>query len=335
MDEPTPVETATAFKDRRGGLIAFGIVLILIGCVCALLVGMMAVTQTLMQATAPGSRPPAAPFAGGYRSMLPVVVMYGGLAVVFIWLGIGSILTRRWVPPLVLILSWTWMITGIIAVVGAAVFLPIMLSSRMPPGSEPMPDGARTAIVASSTGCLAVFFVLLPVAFVLFYRSRHVKATCDARDPVVRWTDACPPSVLGLSLALGFGAVSFPFMMVLNPPVVPCFGMLLSGAPAAAALLVMAVAWVYCAWATYKMKPEGWWATVIVFAVTTVSGLITFWRVDLIEMYRLMDYPEEQIAQIQQFSFLTSRDMLLWMAVGSLLMFGYLLYVKKYFRRPA
>ena len=111
--------------------------------------------------------------------------------------------------------------------------------------------------------------------------------------------------------------------------------MLLSGAPAAAALLVMAVAWVYCAWATYKMKPEGWWATVIVFAVTTVSGLITFWRVDLVEMYRLMDYPEQQIAQIQQFSFLTSRDMLLWMAFGSLLMFGYLLYVKKYFRRPA
>jgi len=331
MNEPTPVAITSDFKDRRGGLIAFGIVLILLGCVCVLLVAMMALTQVWLQRAASASGPRADVMADSYRTMLGASLMYGGLAVTFIWLGVGSIMARRWARALVLILSWTWLITGVIAVVGVAAILPTILSGAMPSGTAPMPEGARTAFVVGSTGCLSVFLVLLPIVFVLFYRSRHVKATCDARDPVVRWTDACPPAVLGLSVALGAGAVSFPLMMVLNRPVVPCFGILLSGAPAAAALLVMAAASAYCAWATCKLKPEGWWATVVIFAVSTVSGLLTFWRVDLVEVYRSMDYPEDQIAQLQQFGFFTSRDLLLWMAFGSLLMFGYLWYVKKFF----
>jgi len=331
MNEPTPDVITTDFKDRRGGLIAFGIVLILLGCVCVLLVAMMVLTQVWMQPAASASGPRPDVMAGGYRTMLGASLVYGALAVMFIWLGIGSIMTRRWARVLVLILSWTWLITGVIAVVGIAAILPTALSTAMPPGAEPIPEGARTAIVAGTAGCLSVFFVLLPVAFALFFRSRHVKATCDARDPVVRWTDACPPAVLGLSVALGAGAVSFPLMMVMNPVVVPCFGILLSGAPAAAALLVMAAAWAYCAWATCKLKPEGWWATVVIFAVSTVSALLTLWRVDLVEIYRLMKYPEEQLAQIQQFGFVTNRCMLAWVAFCSLLMFGYLWYVKKYF----
>ena len=47
---------------------------------------------------------------------------------------------------------------------------------------------------------LGVFFVILPAVWIFFYKSRQVKATCEARDPVARWTDACPLPVLALCL---------------------------------------------------------------------------------------------------------------------------------------
>ncbi|NIA21142.1 MAG: hypothetical protein GWP05_04030 [Anaerolineaceae bacterium] len=52
----------------------------------------------------------------------------------------------------------------------------------------------------------------------------------------------------------------------------------------------------------------------------------------MVEMYRLMGTAEQQIRQIQQYGFLQARNMLLLMALSALPLFGYLLYVKKYFR---
>ena len=50
------------------------------------------------------------------------------------------------------------------------------------------------------------------------------------------------------------------------------------------------------------------------------------------ELYALMGYPEQQMEQIKKFNFITSG----WMVWGSLLtmlpIFGYLIYVKKFFR---
>jgi len=51
-------------------------------------------------------------------------------------------------------------------------------------------------------------------------------------------------------------------------------------------------------------------------------------------MYRAMGYSEPLIDQMQQYNYLTNRSMLLFMSVGSLPFLGYLLYTKRYFRRP-
>jgi hypothetical protein len=182
---------------------------------------------------------------------------------------------------------------------------------------------------------MSVIFLVLTGMLVLFYRSPHVKATCEARDPVVRWTDACPLPVLALSLMLGFSAESMLPMLVAYHSVMPFFGRLLTGAPGTLLILVMIALWSYCAWAAYRLKPAGWWTILIGFGVMMASTLITFARVDPIEMYRLMGYPEQQIAQIQQYSFLKGSNFFLLMLICPLPLFGYLVWVKKYFCPPS
>jgi hypothetical protein len=326
MNEPPTVPLTVDFKDRHGGLIAFGILVIIIGFVCALSVPLMILGQTI-SARATGT-------ATDLRTMCPAMMMYGGLAVVFIWLGVGSTMARRWARALLLILAWAWLLTGVLTLFALAVFLP-MVFAHLPSGGQPMPAAARVVATIFALGFTSVMFVILPGLLVLFYRSPHVKATCEARDPVARWTDACPLPVLAVSLILGYGAVWMAVMLFFYHGVMPFFGYLLSGLPGATLILALIALWVYCAWATYHLKVAGWWTVLIAFGVVIASALLTFARVDLMDMYRLMGYPEQQIEQLQRFSFLTGRNMLFFMSICSLPFLGFLLYVKKYFRQTA
>jgi hypothetical protein len=103
-----PVETALLpdYKDRSTGLMVFGILTLLLGCLAGLFVSLMLVGQ-MAAAKAPNA-PPA-----NYAAILPAIGIYGGLAVALIWLGIGSIMARRWARALLLIFSWSWLIMGI------------------------------------------------------------------------------------------------------------------------------------------------------------------------------------------------------------------------------
>ncbi len=324
MDQPPPLSPITEFKDRHGGLIGFGILVILIGCVCALFVPLMFWGQAMAAGRTGG--------APNYRMMIPGAITYGVLAVSFIWLGIGSIMARRWARALLLILSWAWLVIGVIMIGWMAFLLP-RIFQQPPPGGHPMPEGALTIALVVTLAIMGVMFVVLPGLLVLFYRSRHVKATCEARDPVERWTDACPLPVLALSLFLVFGMVSMVPMAVAYHGVMPFFGRLLSGPPGTALILAMIAVWGYCAVASYRCEISAWWILLISFVVLTVSSILTFSRVDPMEMYRLMGYPEHQVEQLKQYSLLWGNRLMLFMSLSPVPFLGYLLYVKKYFPR--
>ncbi|MGD0015914.1 MAG: hypothetical protein ABSC38_00095 [Verrucomicrobiia bacterium] len=326
MNQTMSVSSGSGFKDRRGGLICFGIIMIVIGCVCALFVPLMFLGQ-MMSTKATGGAP-------NYSMMAPAALIYALLAVAFVWLGIGSIMARRWARALLLILAWIWLVTGIFMIGFMAFFLPSVFANQ-PSGGHQLPETTLVVVMIVALGFISVIFLVLPGMLVLFYRSPHVKATCEARDPVVRWTDACPLPVLALSLLLGFSAVSMLPMLVVYHSVMPFFGRLLTGAPGTLLILVMIALWGYCAWAAYRLKSAGWWIILIGVGVMMASSLITFARVDPIEMYRLMGYPEQQIAQIEQYSFFKGGNLFLLMLICPLPLFGYLLWVKKYFRPPA
>ncbi len=122
------------FKDRRTGLITFGILEILLGVLCVLLSGLMVLSQVML------SRTTATPL--NWQMILPAIFMYLGIAVVFVWLGIGSIQCRGWARALMLIIAWIWLCVGIVMVPVMAVMMPRILSYA-PPGGQAMPSNRQ------------------------------------------------------------------------------------------------------------------------------------------------------------------------------------------------
>ena len=331
--EATPVEStpSPSYKDRSTGLTVFGIFTLLLGGLCALLVPLMLVGQ-MAAARANPSQPNLA-------MMLPGIILYGGLGIALVWLGIGSILARRWARALLLIFSWSWLLGGLIALVSMAFVMPRVLAqppaANGTPGNQAMPAAALDAVMAFMFFFFAIFFILLPVVWILFFKSPHVKATCEARDPATRWTDACPLPVLALCLWLLFAVPMLLLMPIVAHGVMPFFGMFLTGVPGSLLCLAVAALWTYAAWWLYKLDVRGWWLILIAFLIFIVSSLLTYARHDIIEVYRLMGYPEAQIEQIQKVGLLSGHRMN-WLMLFCMVPFlGYILFVKKYFQPKA
>jgi hypothetical protein len=330
--EAAPLESAPTpalYKDCSGGLTVFGILTILFGCVA----GLFCLLMLAQAATSEAMRAQV-----GLQGILPGVFMYGGLGVALVWLGIGSIMARRWARALLLIFSWLCLITGVAGLLFMVFFMPQMLANMSAGGAAGQPGlSPRLQAVVMAVVCLmfGVFLIIVPAVWIFFYGNRDVKATCEMRDPVTRWTDSCPLPVLALALLF---MISAPFMLVIplmGHGVMPFFGGFLTGIPGAMYCLILGALWGYAAWLLYKLEPRGWWLILIVMCVLMASGLLTFARHDMLEMYRLMGYPEAQIEQIQRSGLFVKNQMTWMMALSMLPFLGYLLFIKKYFRRSA
>jgi len=324
-----PVESiplTVPYKDRSTGLVVFGILTILLGCVCGLFVPLMLLGQAMAPANA------QTPFS----AILPAIFMYGGLAVALVWLGIGSIMARRWARALLLIFSWSWLVMGLFEVVAMGFIMPKVLAnlpSTGTAGAPALPAAAMDGVMVVMFLVLGVVFVILPAAWTFFYNSRHVKATCEARDSVTRWTDACPLPVLALCLWALFCVPMMLVMPLTVHGVAPFFGMFLTGVPGTLFYFALAALWGYAARLLYRLDPRGWWLILIAICVGMASGIVTFARHDILEMYRLMGYPEAQIEQIRKTGLLEGNTMIWMMSFSMLPFLGYLFFIKRYFRR--
>jgi len=312
------------YKDRSGGLVVFGVLTILLGILAGGMVGLMLLGQALT------ARNPNA--STSFAMILPGLLIYGGLAIALIWIGIGSIIARRWARALLLIFSWSVLVMGAITVIAMIVILPrIManLNANVPAGQE---GGAMIAGMIFAFVILGVLFIVIPGVWIFFYGSRDVKATCEARNPEPGWTDACPLPVLATSLWLWFAVPMMVLMPLIYHGVAPFFGTFLSGVPGTLFYLVMAAVWGWVAWRLYRLDVRAWWVLLVALVLFCVSNLLTYTHHDMLEMYRLMGYPEEQIDQLQKTGLMNGNH-LAWITVGSMLPFvGYLLFVKKYLR---
>lgn len=323
--EPPP--STPAYKDRSTGLLIFGVFTMLLGC----LMGLFALLMVAGQMVAAQTNPPSA----NISMILPVVAMYGCLAVALIWLGIGSLQARRWARALLLVFSWSWLVIGVFAMIAMALMMPMMLatiSSNAPPGQPPIP---ALAVVIPIFLILGFGFIVLPAIWTFFYRSRHVKATCEIRDPITRWTDACPLPVLAICLWLILGLVMMLLMPLTMHGVMPFFGNFLTGVPGTLYCLALGAVWAYAAWALYRLQTSGWWLILIALALMMISGWLTFSHHDIFEMYQLMGYPQAQIDQMQKMGIFTGHQMTYFSTLSALPFLIYLLFIKKYLRRTA
>lgn len=326
---PSPI--AGNFKDRSTALTLFGVATILLGGMCALLVPAMFFGQSMAVAARATGVP------ANYQAAIFSAGLYGTVAIVMVWLGYGSIMARRWARTLLLILSGSWLLMGVVSLVFMVIIMPTLMEAirqAQPPGQPQLPDAALSMVVVLMFLITGVIFIVLPGIWMLFYRSPHVQATCEARDPVERWTDRCPVPVLTISVWLAIGVPMMLLLPVSYHGVIPFFGVYLSGLPGSLFCLVVAAVTAYSAWAVYRLDPKGWWVTLLSFTLLLISGALTYAKQDLTEMYRLMGIPEEQLEQLRAFGKLSQPLMIGWMVFIEVLLVASLLYVKKHFRKP-
>ena len=323
-DEPTAI--APGMKDRKTGLVVFGIFGILLGALCALAVLMMLLGQ-LIQPQGPSTPPINA------SSMIAGVLFYILLAVWFIWLGIGSIRARRWARALLLISSWGWLISGICGLVFMVLIMPGMWDQMAK--DRQMPPEAVAVFKFVMIGFMAIFYIVIPGAWSLFYGSKHVKATCEWRDQQVRWTDKCPLPVLALSLLSGVYAVCMP-AMGLYGWAIPFFGTVLNGAAGALVALTGACLLGYLAWGLYRLRVAAWWCAVCLVTLGGISTSLTFSRVNLMDLYAKMGFSAQQLEMMKQLlSPQFQAGIKLGSGLGVVVALAYLLFVRRYFTLPA
>lgn len=327
MDLTTSFPSPLPYKDRKTGLIIFGVLTMGIGAVIGMFIPLM-IFSAAMSAKEPGLEHMTKVF-------IPAAGIYGLLAVVLIWLGIGSTMARRWARAILLVFSWSWLVMGVIGVATLAFVLPGVFTSPalQTPGHAPVSGSTQSLVLAIVVTFYGVILVLLPAVWVCFYQSQNVKATCETRDPVTRWTDRCPLPVLALSLWSIFGSLAMLTLPFAYGGVFPFFGTFLSGNAGTLLYILLAAVWTYAAWSLFKLELRGWWLIVIAICLLTISNVLTYSHHDTREMYQLMGYPEKQIAIIEQLG-LFRRKMMMWgCLIWTVPIFAYLLFIRRYFQR--
>ncbi len=320
---PTTVTQQPVFKDRKIGLVLFGVLQIGLGCLCALLIPLMLFGMIMSKAVPNPAAPPM-----DAHMILPAVLVYVVMASWFIWVGIGSLLARRWARALLVATSWMWLVCGLTGLVCVWLILPDMYAQMAANGQ--LPQFMVNLMLGITFVFMVLFYVLLPGCFAWFYGSKNVKATCEFRNPDRCWTDACPLPVLALSLLFAFWAFSL-LSMGFYGWALPFFGFILSGAAGAAVALATMAFLAYVAWGTYKLDVRAWTCSVgLVFAWGLSIGL-TFSRVSLMDFYAKMNFPQQQLDLMKQMVLPHTAMIACFSALWFAGLLGYLLYTRRFY----
>jgi len=315
-----PLNAGAVSRDRSFGLVVFGVVEILIGGFCGLLVPLSFLAWWLSGGSAGGSMT--------LRSILPVCLVYMVLAALLIWLGIGSIRARRWACVLMLSISRIWLLTGACTLAITWFILPgLVRSFSIGAGVPPL---ALTVATTVTLAMVSLIYVVLPGAFVLFYRSPDVIATCRARDPRPQFIDDCPPRVLTLAVVWGLAAISV-LVMPAYDWAFPFFGTIRVGGDGALPWLVVLAGCGVLAWGTFLRRPWAWWGGVAATALAAVATVQTSVRMSPESILRTMHLGEDQLRVVESISWPERWVIaLVWVAVwGS--MVAYLIVVRRDF----
>jgi len=327
-----PVPSLPTHADRSTGLVIFGVLQIILGLMAALMVPLIALGALLSRLGPGGAMHP--------RQFLSATATYAFLAVTFVWLGVGSMRMKRWARSLTLVVSWYWMILGVLITVLLTAALPVSMRTALQlqqnaPGAPPaaVSTGAMAVILTIIIVFSTIVLVVVPIAFVVFYSREDVAATCRDRDPVEPWTDRTPLPVLGASLVFFVGAL-YLLATGVSTPVFPFFGRYVTGIAGAVCFFLLAALDTYLAVALFRLKSVAWWIAVLTVPVRLFSMGYTYARADLMQAYSKMGLSDAQLQMMQSSPLLRSHVILWWSLVSLVIFFGYLLWVKRYFKIP-
>lgn len=309
------------YKNRRGWLIAFGIFEILIGCVLLLLIALM---YFGLRHAPPNAAPPADAATG----MVMVAVMYGTLAILFVIVGIGNVQLKRWARITMLVVSWCWLAIGVLGTAMVAFLMPVILQTTGQQSSSPMPAGVDKVVRIVMFSAMAVFLILLPAIFLLFYNGKNVKATVNDVSNSGPAGPRKPVTVIVATVWFALGALTV--LVVFQRPALPLFGLIVVGWGARLTAAVSSVISGWLAWNLYRQRAIAWRLAVAWISCNWASLLVTLSRLNLIEMYRRMGYSEAEVTRMMPF---VSYGVYFGWALG-VAFFIFLIAIRKQFNEP-
>ena len=323
---------APAYRDRGTGLVVFGVLQIILGLLAALMIPLIALGAFMSRLGPGGAMRPG--------QFISSVVTYASLAAAFITLGIGSMQMKRWARALTLVTSWYGLITGVLVTVLMTAALPVAMRSALAqaqhnaPGPSPaLSTGIMAVILTIIIIFAAVFLILVPIAFIIFYSRQDVAETCRHRDPVERWTDRTPLPVLGASVVLAIGA-TYLLLVGATTPLFPFFGRYLTGIPAAVCFLVTAALDAYIAVTLFRLQSIGWWIAMVTVPIRLLSMALTYARADMMQAYSKIGMSDAQLKVLNSNPMFRGHIFLWWGLTSMVVLFSYLLWLKRYFKTP-
>ncbi len=328
-----PATEGPVYRDRSTGLVIFGVAQIILGLLASLMVPLI-VLSVFMARLAPAGAMRAGQVVSG-------VFTYSFIAAALITLGIGSVRMKRWARALTLVTSWYWLIVGTLGTISLTAVLPVTMRTALAQAqqnsegasSPEITTGVMVVIVTLVIVFFAFFLVLVPIAFVIFYSRSDVAETCRHRDPVERWTDRAPLPVLGASAAFLTGSL-YSLLVGLTTPMFPFFGHYLTGIPAAGCLVALAALDLYLAIALFRLRSSAWWIAIVASPLRMLAVAFSYSRTGLMEAYSKMGWSDEQMNMLNSSPLFRNRVFLWWGIILMMVFFGYLVWLKRYFKTP-
>ncbi len=324
--DDTPSAERASHGDPSRWLVVAGIVEILIGagCVlCSLLLVLLSeyLPQSLQTAGMPDG-----------RTLLSGTLALALAAALFVAAGIGTSRARRWARDLALVGSWIWLIAGVVAVPSTLFILSRSLPNTTAADIEPLGSSLIASAIVVNAVVLGFLFILLPLAFVLFYSHSAVKKTFETRNPA-GWTSKCPLPVLTLSQFVAGGVLAALFEMLFGDSI-PFFGSQITGISAKLLMAVATAVSGYLAWAIYKLRLHAWWMNFVLTMLSLIWFVGTYYRLDTSELLALSGIRFGQAGPGPP-AFVSKTA--LWVLAGVFwaAWLAFLLWVRKYFVKPA
>jgi hypothetical protein len=328
MASNPPVALPSPYPSRRGWLIAFGIMEILIGCgfVLMILLTAVALLGPARPRTMPNGFHPAVALAF-------VAAEYALLAAVFVIAGIGSIRCRNWARILMLVVSGLWLAVGILTTIVMALVVPAVMRQQ----GHHLPAGSEHMILVVMLIVFAGFMVLLPIIFLVFYSLKSVRATCRESHPVpqegaLAEASAAPRTpVPVLILGVWESITALCVVACLFFRVTVFFGLVVEGLPAVMYFLAYSVFSGLAALLIFRRKLLGWQIAIAKTGLMAASALVTLLHPpDWVQLYRKMGVDSQVLRIYDQFpQFMPAIWAFTLVVMGGLLYFIY--YTRRYF----
>ncbi|MDH4209634.1 MAG: hypothetical protein OEV76_12215, partial [Anaerolineae bacterium] len=264
------------FKDRSPILIAFGVILLLLGVAMAFL-GPLEMYAMYLFST--GGRFHYEGFGFGsfmFGNIAAQIVVYYLIAVVCMPLGYGNIMRRRWARTLSLTVVGFWLVAGIPFMVA---FMFVLLASK----DVTLP----TVLIALVT--LALSYAVVPVLLIRFYKSRDVRLTFESRHPRSPRLEDVPLPVLVVCAVFGL-TIAVLHVLILFNGVFPLFHTLIFEPHSLTLIALSALILVGLIWGLLRLRRWAWWGALVYWGYLTYSTIAALSRYSLADLLARMKF---------------------------------------------